>query len=265
MVGGKQPLVDPSSELSVKNNSFLIVAIVITISMIHSFAFCIFLFTTALTAGAISLRDFFASEPSFDGLLYGNGSSYTLHEIRVDIAVSDFQWVLLGFPRPCSMTLDNSPTYEDCNLALQGHSSKYIAFPKKRYSLSFKSQDDENHEVNLRNVRIDPTFSREKLFHDIVSAMGTTAIQISHTRLYINGEYNGLYVAAQTIDSYFMDENVNGINTTRLYYDNIPRDETAVTRMKYEYEENGDIEIEGEFYSFEPYWNTTYLLYYQIR
>ena len=194
-------------------------------------------------AAAIELRDYFSSTSSFDGLLYGDGSSYTLHEIRIEIAVNNFQWVLLGFPRPCTINIDNSPDY-GCSLKLQGHSSKYIAFPKKRYSVAFETDDDVDHEVNLRNVRIDPSFSREKLFHDVVSSLDTTAIKVSHARVYINGEYNGLYVVAENIDSQFMYDNVKGMDTTLTHYNNNPDFETTAVVMEAEIED-GKLEIEG--------------------
>lgn len=197
------------------------------------------------SAAALELRDYFSSSSSFDGLLYGDGSSYTLHEIRIEIAVNNFQWVLLGFPRPCTFSIDNSPDY-GCSLSLQGHSSKYIAFPKKRYSVSFETDDKVDHEVNLRNVRIDPSFSREKLFHDVVSSLDTAAIQVSHARVFINGEYNGLYVVAENIDSQFMYDNVKGIDTTLTYYNNNPDYETTAVVMETEFED-GRLEIEGWF------------------
>lgn len=206
-----------------------------------SLALTLFRFCSA----TFQLRDYFYSNPSFDGLMYGDGSRYTLHEIRIEVPVSNFQWVLLGFPRHCTVSIDNSPTY-DATLRLQGHSSKYIAVPKKRYQLTFETDDEVSHDINLRNVRIDPSFCREKLFHDVISAMGTTSIEISHTRLYINGEYNGLYAVAEIIDSYFMYDNIKRINETLLYYNHNPRYESTVTRMELEFDDGAKFpDIDG--------------------
>jgi len=198
---------------------------------------------------ALELTDYFYSTPSFDGLLYGDGSSYTLHEVRLQVVVSDFQWVLLGFPRPCTIKVDNSPEY-DCSIRLQGHSSKYVAFPKKRYLVSFSTNDHVEHEINLRNSRLDPSFSREKIFHDVVSSMGTAAVKVSHTRVYVNGEYNGLYLAVENIGAQFMYDNVEGNNVTLQYYNNNPEFETTAIETEVEYE-RGRYVCEGIEYLLE--------------
>ena len=177
------------------------------------------------------LRDYFRSSASFSGHLYGKEQQYVVHDLKISISVYDFQWVLLGFFRPCDLKIDQSPTYSG-KLSLQGYTSKYTLFPKKRYSVTFESDDGIEHTLNLRSSHTDPSYSREKLFHDSISALNATALIITHVRVYINGEYNGLYEAAETIDSSFMYKYVDGFEKTRLYYNQKPVNEVIAIRTE---------------------------------
>lgn len=207
----------------------------------------LYVLSFGVTVSALQLGDYFTSSPSFNGHLNGDQSSYTLREIRIDIAPSTFQWVLLGFTRPCSITIDNTPSY-NCQLAIQGHTGKYTPFPKKRYEVKFNTKDGVEHALNLRSTYLDPSYVREKLFHDVVRALNGTAIHLSHARIYMNGEYNGLYGVVENINSEFMLDNVDGMDVTKLYYNNMPSFYIAAVEVEIEIEGDGEIEIEGITY-----------------
>ncbi len=61
--------------------------------------------------------------------------------------------------------------------------------------------------VNLNNGVGDPAFLRDLLCYDMIRETGAPAPRVSHTRVYINDEYWGLYVLVEQIDKTFLSEN----------------------------------------------------------
>ena len=161
------------------------------------------------------LSDYFRDSPSFENYKY-NSADYIVHDVYIDINVAKFQWVLLGQERDCKVSVDNSPKL-DAILSLQGKSTKFKPLPKKQYEMLLKTKDGVEHDLIFRHSYQDPSFTRQKLVHDVTYMAGGVSLAMSHVNLYVNGEYNGLYQVAEGIDSR-MITNRFGPNIDFWYY-----------------------------------------------
>lgn len=177
----------------------------------------ILLMLPTVIATQIALSDYFTSSPSFAADTYPEAaSSYIVHDVRMRIEVSDFQWVLLGQERDCDWKVDNSKWY-NAIVALQGASSRFRPLPKKQYEFYIKTFDGVQHNLVFRHSYRDPAYSREKLVHDISATAGGLTLAVTHVNLYINGEYNGLYQVSEGIDSKMLQTKLHP-DVTFWYY-----------------------------------------------
>jgi spore coat protein CotH len=75
---------------------------------------------------------------------------------------------------------------------------------------------------SLSNAWNDPSFVREKLYYEMAARMGIKAPRSNFAALYINGEYWGLYVFGEVINSDFLKNYFGkGEDTGNLYKGNI--------------------------------------------
>lgn len=61
--------------------------------------------------------------------------------------------------------------------------------------------------LNLNGEHNDPSIIRSKLSFDLFRDAGITASRASHARVYINGEYYGLYISVEHVDEEFIQKN----------------------------------------------------------
>ncbi|MCH6258425.1 CotH kinase family protein [Puniceicoccaceae bacterium K14] len=106
----------------------------------------------------------------------------------------------------------------------KGNSSFNINSIKKSIKLDFDEYDEENEDLtffglkklNLNNGFKDPTMLREKVMLDFASQFVPT-IRAVHTRVYINDEYIGLYVAIEQVDKTFVQDRFGSGEDGNLY------------------------------------------------
>ncbi len=100
-------------------------------------------------------------------------------------------------------------------VTMQLHGGLSRSFPKKSYRLTFPDDDEpevpwfsgrpeEHRRLVLHASWIDPTWMRNKLTMDVVSALGGLAPRMSFVWLRVNGQDMGLYVAIERIDRPFL-------------------------------------------------------------
>ncbi len=96
---------------------------------------------------------------------------------------------------------------------------------KKPFRLDFNMYDEDGakettffglKKLNLNNGAIDPTMMREKLFMDFASKYVPTPRSV-YTRLYVNGEYYGLYLAMEHIDNTFVESRFGNNEEGNIY------------------------------------------------
>lgn len=99
-------------------------------------------------------------------------------------------------------------TMDNIGFRLRGNTSRFSA--KKSFKLSFNTFESGRkwygmEKLNLNGEHNDPSISRSKLGWDLLRHMGVPAPRASHTEVYINGNYYGLYICTEHIDEEFVD------------------------------------------------------------
>ncbi len=104
---------------------------------------------------------------------------------------------------------------------LKGNSSFQHPGVKKPFKLDFSEYDSSQRfaglkKLDLRNNFNDPTMLREKLSLDLIGQK-MPASRAVHCRLVINGEYWGLYLAAESIEKGFVQRSFGGGEDGNLF------------------------------------------------
>lgn len=99
-------------------------------------------------------------------------------------------------------------TVQNVGLRLRGNTS--LSAQKKSFKISFNEfvsgrEYQGVRKLNLRGSHNDPTLIREKLFYDVWAKAGMPLRRVNFVRLYINGEYRGLYTNAEEIDKQWLN------------------------------------------------------------
>lgn len=102
-------------------------------------------------------------------------------------------------------------TLTDVGVRFKGNSSFNTTSIKKSFKIDFDEYDEDNDDLvfydlkklNLNNSYKDPTMLREKLFLDFAGNF-VAAPRAVHTKVYVNGEYYGLYTAVEQVDKTFV-------------------------------------------------------------
>ena len=117
-------------------------------------------------------------------------------------------------------------TVEDIGLRLRGNTSLYSA--KKSYKVSFNTYSPGRkyegvEKLNLLGMHNDPTMVREHLYFDTYIELGLPEHRSNFVRLYLNGEYFGLYTNMEHIDEVYVNDRF-GNNDGNLYKCTWPAD-----------------------------------------
>lgn len=156
----------------------------------------------------------------------------TVHSIYINFPQGNY-WSLLANNKAFDDANDSS-TYIPATVVVDGQSldsvgiqfkgnSSYYNYPsnKKPFTLSFNEyiagqKFNGLKSVNLNNLYQDPSFMREKMFLDFCNQQGINAPRANYTRLYINGDYWGLYIAVERITKTFLKDRF-GDNNYNLF------------------------------------------------
>lgn len=118
---------------------------------------------------------------------------------------------------PATVTIDGN-LLDSVGIQLKGNSS-YYNYPgnKKPFTLSFDEYDtnqiyDGLKSLNLNNGYQDPTMMREKLFLDFLNEKGLSAPRANYAKLYINGNYWGLYLMVERVNKTFCKDRFGNKN-----------------------------------------------------
>lgn len=126
--------------------------------------------------------------------------------------------------RPCKVTWDGI-TLNNCGFREKGNSSnQFTTFGKKKpFKIAFdefinNQTLDGIKKINLNNFTNDPS-----LLHDVIAMKlfrdeGLVASRTSYTKLFVNGEYIGLYVVIENVDKTFLKYHYGGANNNGNLY-----------------------------------------------
>jgi hypothetical protein len=94
--------------------------------------------------------------------------------------------------------------------------------------------------LNLHAMAADPSKMRERLGYSLFRDMGLLAPRAVHARLYINGEYNGLFEAVEDVDGRFTANRFPKSGDGNLYKDLWPLENITGARAKAALRTNDD-------------------------
>ncbi|KAG0360652.1 hypothetical protein BG005_010235 [Podila minutissima] len=101
---------------------------------------------------------------------------------------------------------DNVYSAGNVKLKVSGHGSR--KYKKVSLSIAFDAEAGETFfdrpEIKLRAEYIDPTMIREKLYVDLLNAVGVASYQGSYVRVYVNGKPQGLYLMVEDVSEPFL-------------------------------------------------------------
>ncbi len=146
-----------------------------------------------------------------------------MHEVRIHFNVPAYWDSLKKFKEeldsnaltsflPADLTIDGTKLAQ-VGIRFKGESSYEVqddfkkSFKVKLNAYSKTTSYDGIKKINLNNSYADPTCMREKLYYDILRDMHCYAPRSAYARLYINNEYYGLYLMAETVDKEFLKNN----------------------------------------------------------
>ncbi len=117
---------------------------------------------------------------------------------------------------------------DNVGFRLRGNTSRYAR--KKSFKVSFNTFETGKkvmgiEKLNLNGEHNDPSIIRSKLCWDLLNEMGVPSPRANHVRLYINGQYYGLYINVEHIDENFVKSRF-GNNSGNLYKCLYPADLT---------------------------------------
>jgi spore coat protein CotH len=137
-------------------------------------------------------------------------SQSVLHETRLVMDPNDWrslsQNYLTNQYYAANITLDGE-TLPQVGIRSRGAGSRNADKPGLKVDFNKYVSSQEFHgykSLVLDNLFQDPSYLRERLAYLVFEAMGIASPQISHTRLYVNDEYWGLYALIEPISKPFL-------------------------------------------------------------
>ncbi len=119
-----------------------------------------------------------------------------------------------------TITIDGQ-VYRQSGLRFRGNSSYQYGMKRNPFHLKLdKVNKDQNHQghrtIKLSSALRDPSMVREALFLEIASKY-VPAPAAAYTRLYVNDEYQGIYLLIESVDTAFLFRNYGANRMPRLY------------------------------------------------
>lgn len=116
---------------------------------------------------------------------------------------------LLDLMMAATVTI-NGVVFDSCGVQFKGNSSYNAPGNKKPFKINFNEYKsgqkfDGLKTINLNNSMKDPTLMREKIFYDFMHRNGFTSPRATYAKLYLNGQYWGLYTLVEQVSKTFLE------------------------------------------------------------
>lgn len=141
-------------------------------------------------------------------------SSSQIHVIEINFPQTGY-WDSLVANKPLDQKMVahvtiNGGQFDSCGVQFKGNSSYNAPGNKKPFKIDFNEyvsgqKFDGLKTINLNNAMKDPSFMREKIFYDFMRRMGYKAPRATYAKLYLNGQYWGLYTLVEQINKTFLE------------------------------------------------------------
>ncbi len=152
--------------------------------------------------------------------------------------------------------------YMDLGIRLRGNTSR--AKKKKSFKLNFSKFNDDQRFFGLKKLNLkantnDPSCVREHLVMNLYRDYNLVVARVNQVKLYINGNYMGLYTNIEQIDSIFLDSRYEDENGN-LYKCTYPADLSDLNKVyddsTYELKTNEDENNRDNLYAFIQFLTT---------
>ncbi|KAF9585674.1 hypothetical protein BGW38_001257, partial [Lunasporangiospora selenospora] len=115
--------------------------------------------------------------------------------------------------------ISHDTVHSQKNITFQTSGKSSKAFKKQSYKVSFDTDYNQTFfgrpNIKLRAEATDPTMIRERLYIDMLNAVGVPTQQGSYVRLFLNNEFYGLYLMVDDIKKSFIKQTVYGGDATK--------------------------------------------------
>ncbi len=139
-----------------------------------------------------------------------------LNLILTDSSYADYEYPA-NFIYECSLGID---TINNVGFRLRGNTSRDAQ--KKSFKISFNSFVSGQkwfglEKVNLNGEHNDPSIMRSRMANQLLKYAGLPSSRTSYVKLFINGEYRGLYINVEHLDEEFLQRRFINNDTGNLY------------------------------------------------
>jgi spore coat protein CotH len=154
--------------------------------------------------------------------------SSSVHSIDIEISTDDWNAIQNNAAAKdyqlCTLTIDGE-TVQNVAIRAKGNSSLSGVSSSDSERYSFKVEFDHYNDgesyhgldkLNLNNIIQDNTYLKDYLCYDMMRTMGIATPLTSFTRISVNGEYFGLYLAVEGVEDAFAARNY-GSDTGNIY------------------------------------------------
>ncbi len=123
---------------------------------------------------------------------------------------ADFNYIYENFDEDHYIPIElenDGETWTNVEMRIRGDDSR--KFPKKSLKIKFNDEPFKNgrDKINFNAEYTDPTYMRQFLASYIYNKIGHPCFKAEHARIYLNGEYFGIYLMVENIDSDFLLSN----------------------------------------------------------
>lgn len=145
--------------------------------------------------------------------------SAAVQEVYITCDPADWNYIYENWEEevyiPCGVEF-NGQKWTDCEMRFRGDGSK--KFPRKSIKVKFNGEPFANgrEKINLNGEYIDSSRIRNYLAAYIYRKSGAPTYEVDHYRVYLNGEYSGLYVGIENMDEQFLE--ARGLNPNNNLY-----------------------------------------------
>jgi parallel beta-helix repeat protein len=139
-------------------------------------------------------------------ILYSN----EIREFYIKCDTADFNYMYENYEEDHYIPIEletEGEKWTNVEMRIRGDDSR--EYPKKSLKIKFNDEPFLNgrDKINLNAEYTDPTFTRQFLASHLFQQAGHPCFKSEQVRLYLNGEYFGLYLMVENMDSDFLAEN----------------------------------------------------------
>ena len=154
-----------------------------------------------------------------------------IKEYFITCAPDDFEMIYSNYGDDIYIPINimyNNQIWNDAEMRIRGETTRYA--PKKSLKIKFSSApfDNGRYKINLNADYGDKSYIHSFLTRTIFHAAGIPCFDAEHVRLYLNGNYLGLYLQVENMDEQFLearglDKNLNLIVDRKPRYNYVAK------------------------------------------